>query len=113
MNVFALVIAMFLFLVSLMPRMTMAQQQRAIQFGIELRKVQKTLHDTESNKNRVEKALRNAKGKLRLAEPGRPHITVSINNVPRNVNLESWTSNKNNYKWNFARRTYVKLSKSA
>jgi hypothetical protein len=108
MNVFALVIAMFLFLVSLAPRMTLAQQQKMLRFGVELRKAQREMRDTESNKNRVEKAIRNVRSKLRLAEPGRPHITVSINGQSTNVNLNSWNSNKNNYRWNFARRTYVK-----
>jgi len=108
MNVFSLVIAMFLFLVSLMPRMTLAQKEKMLRFGVELRKIQREMHDTESNKNRVEKAIRNAKSKLRLAEPGRPHITVSINGKNTNVNLASWNVNKTNYRWNFARRTYVR-----
>jgi hypothetical protein len=108
MNVFTLVIAMFLFLVSLTPRMTIAQRQKMLRFGVELRRVQHQMHDTESNKNRVEKAIRNAKSKLRLAEPGRPHITVSINGENKKVNLASWNSNKNNYRWNFARGTYVR-----
>jgi len=108
MNVFTLVIAMFLFLVSLAPRMTLAQQQKMLRFGVELRKAQRQLHDTESNRNRIEKAIRNVKSKLRLAEPGRPHITVSINGENKKVNLNSWNSNKNNYRWNFARRTYVR-----
>ena len=99
---------MFLFLVSLMPRMTLAQREKMLRFGVELRKVQRAERDTESNKNRVEKAIRNVKSKLRLAEPGRPHITVSINGKSTNVNLASWNTNKNNYRWNFAKRTYVR-----
>jgi hypothetical protein len=108
MNVFTLVIAMFLFLVSLTPRMTLAQREKMMKFGVELRRVQRESHDTESNKNRVEKAIRNVRSKLRLAEPGRPHITVSINGNNTKVNLASWNTNKNNYRWNFARRTYVR-----
>ena len=108
MNVFALVIAMFLFMVSLFPKMTPAQREKMLKFGIELRKVQRVQHDTESNKNRVEKAIRNVRSKLRLAEPGRPHITVSINGENKKVNLASWNANKNNYRWNFSRSTYVK-----
>jgi hypothetical protein len=88
--------------------MTIAQKEKMLRFGVELRRVQREAHDTQGNKNRVEKAIRNAKSKLRLAEPGRPHITVSINNKNTNVNLASWNTNKNNYRWNFARRTYVK-----
>jgi hypothetical protein len=110
MNVFTLVIAMFLFMVSLLPRMTLAQRERVLKFGVELRKVQRADRDTESNKNRVEKAIRNVRSKLRLAEPGRPHITVSINGNNTNVNLASWNRNKNNYKWNFTRRTYVRIN---
>jgi len=110
MNVFTLVIAMFLFMVSLLPRMTLAQRERVLKFGVELRKVQRADRDTESNKNRVEKAIRNVRSKLRLAEPGRPHITVSINGNNTNVNLASWNRNKNNYRWNFTRRTYVRIN---
>ena len=101
---------MFLFMVSLLPRMTLAQRERVLKFGVELRKVQRADRDTESNKNRVEKAIRNVRSKLRLAEPGRPHITVSINGNNTNVNLASWNRNKNNYKWNFTRRTYVRIN---
>ena len=110
MNVFTLVIAMFLFMVSLLPRMTLAQRERVLKFGVELRKVQRADRDTESNKNRVEKAIRNVRSKLRLAEPGRPHITVSINGNNTKVNLASWNTNKNNYRWNFTRRTYVRIN---
>lgn len=108
MNVLALVMAMFLFIVSLLPRMTVAQRAKVLKFGVELRKVQRTEHETESNKSRVEKAIRNVRSKLRLAEPGRPHITVSINGKNTNVNLASWNTNKNNYRWNFSKRTYVR-----
>lgn len=99
---------MFVFMVSLMPRMSPAQRAQMVIFGVKLRKVQREAHDTEANRNRVEKVIRNVKSKLRLAEPGRPHITVSINGKNTNVNLNSWNSNKNNYTWNFSRRTYVK-----
>lgn len=108
MNVFTLVMAMFLFMLSMLPKMTFAQREKMLKFGVELRKIQRAEHDTERNKNRVEKAIRNVRSQLRLAEPGRPHVTVSINGENTNVNLASWNRNKNNYRWNFTRRTYVR-----
>jgi hypothetical protein len=92
-SVFTLITAMFMFMLSLLPKMTPAQVRQLVGFQKQISK--------------LEQEIRNTRSKLRVAEPGRPHITVSVNGKNTNVNLNSWANNKSKYRWNFERRTYV------